>query len=52
MRATSLILALLLTVPSLIGAQAPSVPAPESVLGFIPGADYKLATYDDALGYF
>jgi hypothetical protein len=28
------------------------VPSPESVLGFKPGADFKLASYDDALGYF
>jgi hypothetical protein len=28
------------------------VPTPESVLGYKPGADFKLATYDDALGYF
>ena len=27
-------------------------PTPESVLGYKPGADFKLATYDDALGYF
>jgi hypothetical protein len=28
------------------------VPTPESVLGYKPGADFKLASYDDALGYF
>jgi zinc carboxypeptidase len=28
------------------------VPSPESVLGFKPGADYKLATYDQSLDYF
>jgi hypothetical protein len=27
-------------------------PTPESFLGYKPGADFKLATYDDALGYF
>ncbi len=27
-------------------------PAPESVLGYKPGADFKLASYDDALAYF
>jgi hypothetical protein len=27
-------------------------PTPESVLGYKPGADFKLATYDDALAYF
>ena len=28
------------------------VPTPESVLGFRPGADYKLATYDQSIDYF
>jgi hypothetical protein len=28
------------------------LPTPESVLGFRPGADYKLATYDQAIDYF
>jgi hypothetical protein len=28
------------------------VPLPESVLGFRPGADYKLATYDQSIDYF
>jgi hypothetical protein len=28
------------------------VPTPESVLGFRPGADYKLATYDQEVDYF
>jgi hypothetical protein len=28
------------------------VPTPESVLGYKPGADFHLATYDDALAYF
>ncbi|MEO8681318.1 MAG: M14 family zinc carboxypeptidase [Vicinamibacterales bacterium] len=34
------------------GAQSPALPTPESVLGFKPGADYKLATYEDVVGYF
>src|SRR3954451_11177174 len=29
-----------------------SVPAPASVFGFEPGADYKLATYDQSIEYF
>jgi Zinc carboxypeptidase len=33
-------------------SQAPAVPTPESSLGFKPGADYKLATYDQAIDYF
>jgi hypothetical protein len=28
------------------------VPTPESVFGFRPGADYKLATYDQSVDYF
>ncbi|MGE3278097.1 MAG: M14 family zinc carboxypeptidase [Vicinamibacterales bacterium] len=54
MRAVALLLStLLLASPALVSTQAPaSVPSPESVIGFVPGADYKLATYDDALGYF
>src|SRR5262245_54185524 len=44
-------LVVLLTQP-LAGTQAPAIPAPESVLGFKPGADYKLATYEDAVTYF
>jgi hypothetical protein len=31
---------------------AATIPTPESVLGFRPGADYKLATYDQSVGYF
>jgi hypothetical protein len=31
---------------------ASGVPAPESVFGFQPGADFKLATYDQSLDYF
>src|SRR6185437_9720170 len=36
------------------GAQtdAGGVPSPESVFGFAPGADYKLATYDQSIEYF
>jgi hypothetical protein len=29
-----------------------SVPTPDSVFGFAPGADYKLATYDQSIEYF
>jgi len=28
------------------------VPTPESVLGYKPGADFHLATYEDSIGYF
>src|SRR5262249_40644970 len=34
-------------------AQAPAaVPTPDSVFGFAPGADYKLATYEQSVAYF
>ena len=47
----TLLLALLLTAsPHAAGDRR--VPAPESVLGFRPGADYKLATYDQSAAYF
>src|SRR5688500_9414643 len=28
------------------------IPSPESIIGFKPGADFKLATYDDTIRYF
>src|SRR5262249_45678757 len=31
---------------------AAGLPTPESVFGFLPGADYKLATYDQSVDYF
>jgi hypothetical protein len=33
-------------------AQQAALPTPESVLGFKPGADFKLATYEESLEYF
>ncbi|HTM27146.1 MAG TPA: M14 metallopeptidase family protein [Vicinamibacterales bacterium] len=33
-------------------SRASGVPAPESVFGFAPGADYKLATYEQSIAYF
>ena len=35
-----------------VAAQAPSLPTPESVLGYQVGADYKIATYDETVDYF
>ena len=57
MRLRLVIAALLLLAPVVPTAQAPvprpaAVPPPESVFGFAPGADYKLATYDQSLEYF
>jgi hypothetical protein len=46
----TLLLLLSATSASLLGDSR--VPAPESVFGFRPGADYKLATYDQAIEYF
>ncbi len=46
-----------LVVPALVGtalaapAQA-QIPTPESVLGFAPGADFELATYEQSVDYF
>jgi hypothetical protein len=40
----------LLLVPGLLGGQG--VPTPESVLGFQPGADFHLASYEQSLEYF
>jgi hypothetical protein len=45
-----LVVLCLIPAASLIGAD--KIPAPESVLGFKPGADNKLATYDQAMAYF
>ena len=33
-------------------AQQAAIPTPESALGFSVGADFKLATYDESIGYF
>ena len=33
-------------------AQSSRVPTPESVIGFVPGAESKLATYDQTIDYF
>src|SRR3954452_22798403 len=44
--------ALVLAVFSPLLSQSPAVPTPESSLGFKPGDDYKLATYDQSIDYF
>jgi hypothetical protein len=48
-RSTAFLLWLLLA-PALPLAQR-GVPTPDSILGFRPGADFKLATYDQAVDY-
>ncbi len=45
------LIALLLALPLALTAQG-SLPTPASSLGFEPGADYKLATYDQTVDYF
>ena len=51
MRVRLTVSVLLFSLPiALLGAGR--VPTPESVFGFRPGADYKLATYDQSVDYF
>ncbi len=50
-RNIQVILAFLLMMHGLWAPGAGQVPKPESVLGFKPGADMKLATYDQAIDY-
>jgi hypothetical protein len=54
MTASSCRLFLLLPVYCVLAsiAQAQTVPTPDAVLGFRPGADFHLASYDQALDYF
>ncbi len=35
-----------------LAAQSSKIPTPESVIGFAPGAESKLATYDQTIDYF
>jgi hypothetical protein len=35
-----------------LAAQSTRIPSPESVIGFAPGAEHKLATYDQTIDYF
>ncbi len=44
----------LLTLLTLLAADvaAQGIPTPESVLGFQPGADFELATYEESIEYF
>ncbi|HEX8029932.1 MAG TPA: M14 metallopeptidase family protein [Vicinamibacterales bacterium] len=44
--------ALLFAASAGIGAQSSRIPTPESVVGFVPGAESKLATYDQTIEYF
>jgi hypothetical protein len=40
-----------LLLPAILSGQSRAVPTPESVFGFKPGADYKLANYDQSVAY-
>jgi hypothetical protein len=50
-RRLALLSFLILLVSSIVIAER-GVPTPASVFGFEPGADYKLATYDQSVDYF
>ena len=53
MRASFLVVvAACLILRSGAAAQSPTLPSPESVLGYRVGADYKIATYDETVAYF
>ena len=52
MRAQNIRLTLVLCLVLPVAIIAKGVPTPESVFGFRPGADYKLATYDQSIDYF
>ena len=43
---------LVLAVGAPSAQQASAIPTPESVLGFQPGADYKLANYEQVVAYY
>ena len=49
---TALIATLVVALSTGLGAQSSRIPTPESVLGFAPGAEHKLATYDQTIDYF
>src|SRR5262245_54277167 len=49
---TRLLITVALALPVALVAQSRAIPSPESVFGFAPGADLKLATYDQVLTYF
>src|SRR5262245_28763275 len=49
---SALIAALVGAVSTGLGAQSSKIPTPESVIGFAPGAEHKLATYDQTIEYF
>jgi hypothetical protein len=49
--AKRILIATLIAASASVGAQS-RMPSPESVFGFAPGAEHKLATYDQTIDYF
>ena len=47
----ALLAAAIVAASTSISAQS-RIPAPEAVVGFAPGAEHKLATYDQTIEYF
>lgn len=53
MRILAAVVTVVLLSSGLLAQSGPApVPTPDSVFGFAPGADYKLATYDQSIEYF
>ena len=52
MRIRAAVLLLLVLLAPVMPLAQRGIPTPDSVLGFRPGADFKLATYDQAVDYF
>jgi zinc carboxypeptidase len=50
--ATGLVCLITLLVTALPHGQSGKLPAPDASFGFPPGADFKLATYDQSIDYF
>ena len=51
-RGVFLVLLLAHVGPPGLQGQAPGIPTPQSVLGFQPGDDFRLATYEESIVYF
>ncbi len=50
-KVANVMLALVVASYVVLQAAGPAIPAPESVFGFKPGTDNKLATYDQTITY-
>jgi hypothetical protein len=49
---TKLLPVVLLVMPVVLPAQSAGIPTPASVFGFEPGADQKLANYEQVVSYY